>query len=347
MAAAVFLLGDRSASADYVLSLVESPSGATSATRMPGETLALDVLLTSGPGDATDSVGFTVTFSRAGLTLTGFAWASPQFETGGPEDFTSPSIDDLPVTLASEGITFSANTVAFGVTFSGGTLVTIDLAIPASFPDGSDTIAISPDLFLDAESFEPVPTAAGPPFMLTIGDGAPPADGGGNDTDPPVDGGADPGPDTDDDGVSDDLDAFPDDPAETTDTNADGTGDNADPDDDGDGVNDAEDAFPNDPTEMTDTDADGIGDNADPDDDDDGVLDEDDALPLDPGDASDTDADGVGDNAEAPASSGTIPRRGGGFCGAAMLAPFAAMLLSLAAWRRRRVFSRPFSVVSS
>jgi hypothetical protein len=42
--------------------------------------------------------------------------------------------------------------------------------------------------------------------------------------------------DTDGDGVKDSKDAFPLDPAETLDTDHDGTGDNVDPDDDGDGL---------------------------------------------------------------------------------------------------------------
>ncbi|TXR53811.1 GLUG motif-containing protein [Reinekea thalattae] len=78
--------------------------------------------------------------------------------------------------------------------------------------------------------------------------------------------------DTDGDGVSDNVDAFPNDPAETTDTDGDGVGDNAD-------------VFPNDPSETTDTDSDGVGDNAD-------------AFPNDPSETTDTDNDGVGDNAD-------------------------------------------------
>lgn len=57
-------------------------------------------------------------------------------------------------------------------------------------------------------------------------------------------------PDTDGDGVKDNLDAFPNDATETVDTDNDGVGDNAD-------------AFPNDATETVDTDGDGVGDNAD------------------------------------------------------------------------------------
>jgi hypothetical protein len=46
-------------------------------------------------------------------------------------------------------------------------------------------------------------------------------------------------PDYDQDGVPDEEDAFPGDPAESVDTDGDGTGDNADPDDDNDGMPDA------------------------------------------------------------------------------------------------------------
>lgn len=104
--------------------------------------------------------------------------------------------------------------------------------------------------------------------------------------------------DTDGDGVPNDSDDFPLDPAETIDTDLDGVGDNADTDDDGDGVSDDLDVFPLDPSESLDTDLDGIGNNADDDDDNDGVADEEDALPLDPTEYLDSDLDGVGNNAD-------------------------------------------------
>ena len=91
--------------------------------------------------------------------------------------------------------------------------------------------------------------------------------------------------DSDNDGVVDGADAFPDDPAENKDNDEDGIGDNADLDDDNDGTADLNDAFPFDPTETTDTDGDGVGDNAD-------------AFPADPAESADFDLDGVGDNAD-------------------------------------------------
>ncbi|MDB3989921.1 hypothetical protein N9435_09385, partial [Pseudomonadales bacterium] len=54
----------------------------------------------------------------------------------------------------------------------------------------------------------------------------------------------------DNDGVGNNSDAFPDDAAESVDTDGDGIGNNADTDDDGDGVNDENDAFPLDAPET-------------------------------------------------------------------------------------------------
>ena len=75
-------------------------------------------------------------------------------------------------------------------------------------------------------------------FITACGGGG----GGGSQPDLPLD--------TDGDGVEDSLDAFPNDPNETTDSDGDGVGDNGD-------------AFPDDPNESVDTDSDGVGDNAD------------------------------------------------------------------------------------
>ncbi|MGB4247588.1 MAG: hypothetical protein WBJ75_07705 [Pseudohongiellaceae bacterium] len=78
--------------------------------------------------------------------------------------------------------------------------------------------------------------------------------------------------DSDDDGIPDAEDAFPNDATESSDTDGDGVGDNGDAfpsdatetaDADGDGVGDNGDAFPNDATESADADGDGVGNNAD------------------------------------------------------------------------------------
>ena len=88
--------------------------------------------------------------------------------------------------------------------------------------------------------------------------------------------------DTDNDGVPDFADAFPEDRKEWVDTDSDGTGNNADTDDDGDDVADTKDAFPLNKNESVDTDNDHIGNNADTDDDGDGVNDTEDKFPENP-----------------------------------------------------------------
>jgi hypothetical protein len=136
--------------------------------------------------------------------------------------------------------------------------------------------------------------------------------------------------DDDNDGVIDENDAFPFDVTETTDTDLDGTGNNADTDDDNDSILDTVDDFPLDSTRSNavdqdndgwpvgqdpndsdvnipgitfiDTDNDGQADTgglaADNDDDNDGVFDIDDVFPLDASESSDLDFDAIGDNAD-------------------------------------------------
>lgn len=87
-------------------------------------------------------------------------------------------------------------------------------------------------------------------------------------------------------------------------------------DSDGDGVPDSEDAFPNDPAESEDTDSDGIGNNADTDDDGDGMPDDFELAngldPLDPADAdADADSDGFTNLEEFQA--GTDPQNAADF----------------------------------
>jgi ABC-type branched-subunit amino acid transport system substrate-binding protein len=114
--------------------------------------------------------------------------------------------------------------------------------------------------------------------------------------------------DTDEDGIADIFDDFPNDACADTDTDQDGSPDiilpnctttlEEDIDDDNDGVYDIEDAFPLDPSESLDYDGDGIGDLTDNDDDNDGFTDDIDAFPLDSTENMDTDGDNIGDNAD-------------------------------------------------
>ena len=92
--------------------------------------------------------------------------------------------------------------------------------------------------------------------------------------------------DSDGDGISDEMDAFPHDATETMDSDSDGIGDNAD-------------AFPLDATETIDSDSDGVGNNAD-------------AFPQDASETTDSNNNGIGDNAEQTIS-GTVSAPGGSF----------------------------------
>jgi hypothetical protein len=99
--------------------------------------------------------------------------------------------------------------------------------------------------------------------------------------------------DSDADGVSDQVDLWPNDPSRSLDS-------------DGDTVNDPDDAFPDDATQWADADNDGLGDNPngnnpDPsldDTDNDGYLNQNDIFPEDPTQWQDLDGDGLGDNPE-------------------------------------------------
>lgn len=137
--------------------------------------------------------------------------------------------------------------------------------------------------------------------------------------------------DDDNDGVVDELDAFPLDASETVDSDRDGLGDNEDYDDDNDLIVDADDKFPLDPDESLDLDLDGLGNNADTDDDGDGVIDiedpqptnpningnedtdgdgyrdRDDAFPYNPDEHNDVDGDGIGDVADNDDDNNGIP----------------------------------------
>ena len=125
-------------------------------------------------------------------------------------------------------------------------------------------------------------------------------------------------PDTDGDGLRDDVEAAIGTDPNLTDTDGDTLSDydevNGDldqysysagaetspflPDTDGDTVDDALDGCPLDPAGTIDTDSDGICNYIDPDDDGDGVDDAQDAFPLDPTETTDTDGDGTGNNAD-------------------------------------------------
>ena len=96
--------------------------------------------------------------------------------------------------------------------------------------------------------------------------------------------------------MNDSIDAFPLDDSETTDTDGDRIGDNADPDDDNDGLTDIEEAALGTNPLLADTDGDNVNDGAD-------------AFPLDATETTDSDGDNVGDNADAFPNDASRDRR--------------------------------------
>ena len=108
--------------------------------------------------------------------------------------------------------------------------------------------------------------------------------------------------DVDDDGITDDLDTFPNDPSESLDTDKDGVGNNADTDDDGDGISDTQETVDGTNPLLSDTDGDGLTD---------GQEVTNGTNPL----LSDTDGDGFSDEFEVsmgadPLDGDSIPRSG-------------------------------------
>ncbi|QLH07931.1 thrombospondin [Nitrosopumilus ureiphilus] len=101
--------------------------------------------------------------------------------------------------------------------------------------------------------------------------------------------------DKDNDGVTDFFDNCIDNPnIDQTDFDSDSLGDECDSDDDNDGFSDEVDAFDNESSEWSDIDFDSIGDNKDDDDDNDGILDSLDFFDTDPTEWADFDFDGIG-----------------------------------------------------
>ncbi|WP_112477947.1 hypothetical protein [Vibrio variabilis] len=121
------------------------------------------------------------------------------------------------------------------------------------------------------------------------------------DAQPAIDKDADMVSDSDQDGVPDELDPFPEDSSEWMDNDDDGIGDHTDVDDDNDGINDEHDHYPLDAKRAGDPDGDGIdsvNDQFPYDFDNDSHPDAEDAFPKDPTEWLDSDGDKVGDNSD-------------------------------------------------
>jgi hypothetical protein len=162
------------AQADYVLNLLSG--GSSSATVNWGDSLTLDAVLTSDAADVHDSAIFRMIFTMPGLTYPSYSWASP-YTNGPPYDDSTPILGDLPVTLDEDTLSgtgypsgvvdIEMSNVLIGSTFGEGTLVSLDLTVPAGFGyQGSLYIAASPDTF--ADGYTEISTTAGQVFELIV-----------------------------------------------------------------------------------------------------------------------------------------------------------------------------------
>ena len=161
-----------SAAFNYDMSLLSG--GADQVTVGPGDTLTVDLIL--GTTDALtehDGNDLLVSISHDGFDLSSFNWMSP-FVTGGASDYTrvapspAPSGNGLlgtlpqPVTNAF-GIKFGANTDQYGDLFGTGTLLSFDLAVPASYAGEVVTLDVSGSFTEFVNTYEDwVGTSTGP-----------------------------------------------------------------------------------------------------------------------------------------------------------------------------------------
>ena len=345
--------------ADVVVSfdLKDAGGAAIQGDVAAGTRIFADILLSTDAAETTPiadvrSIQFSVSETSSTLGLENFTWLIGPIYGLQDNSLPTPAAVTLQTSSSAQLLTLDSTPVAVAsVEVVANATGTLDVR---GAPDATaDFVArVSVDFEIPSEFTPQLENLTGGTLGITVTSGG--TNGG-----PPTD-------DRDNDGVPDADDAFPDDPAETTDTDGDGIGDVADTDDDGDGIADDLDEFPLDPAETTDTDGDGVGDvgdafpqdgtetvdsdddglgdTADPDDDNDGVTDEVDAFPLDPAETSDTDNNGIGDNADAAGDSGNRgPVAGGAVCGFGMLG---SMMFLFACMGVVRLHRRPLATRS-
>ena len=160
--------------ADYIVTpLVE---GMSSVTVEWGDSFTLDLDLSSDAGDTHNSAIIDVIFAEPGILYEAYEWAAP-YVTAPPYDDSAPILAALPLlldadTLAGPGypdgvVDVELSNVLIGGTFGEGTLVSLDLTVPADFGyEGSVFIAASPDTI--ADGFDVIPSTGGQVFELVV-----------------------------------------------------------------------------------------------------------------------------------------------------------------------------------
>ena len=133
-------LASSSAQADYVVSVVDHGTGLSSATVPEGDSIALDLMVAGGTGDEFDSFSLTTFFSRAGVMYDTYALASPEFLTGGADDYTAAEFWLPPGTIGAV-IGWSAMSEE-GYTYGSGPLVNFGLTVPSDYLGGGPPVDV-------------------------------------------------------------------------------------------------------------------------------------------------------------------------------------------------------------
>ncbi len=161
--------------ADYTLT---PTSGGMNAATVPwGGALVLDLELASDAGDVHDSAIFRMVLTEPGLIYDSYDWTIPYTEAGLFDD-SEPGLADLPLAIEDDTLSgagypsgvadIELSNVLIGSTFGEGTLVSMELTIPADYGFvGSLFIFAFPDTFAHGFS-PPIPTTGGQVFELTV-----------------------------------------------------------------------------------------------------------------------------------------------------------------------------------
>jgi hypothetical protein len=142
------------AEASYLLTPVSG--GSSQLTVAPGNSFALNLVVSSTGADTCTSAVFTVDFSKSGLRLDNYTWGGSF--AGSAFDNSTPLKTSLPVIITAATYVPPVNDGkcdlyfdCFTPTpFSTGTLLTLNLTVPAGFDYGSDgkvLISVVPDTF--------------------------------------------------------------------------------------------------------------------------------------------------------------------------------------------------------
>jgi hypothetical protein len=159
-----------------------SSGGATQRAVAKGQTFSVAVDLESTSANLHNSIIFQLSFSSPGLIYQGYTW-QPPFPNNSWEDDSKPKPDQLPTTLTEgtvSGAGYSmwevdielANLTADDLQgnarfFSTGRVAVLNFQVPSDY-GGPDQLTISAANLSLMNGFDPVPTEAPQPFLLSI-----------------------------------------------------------------------------------------------------------------------------------------------------------------------------------